>query len=471
MRESVKMSDFDEEPLSLESLFAFVNGDSVRDAEEEERDEAPVEQLEETAAEEPTEAPDEEPAETPDEEQVEMPTEALVEVAPVDEPVERSLDEPAPEAVEALEREPEAASSDGGSDLQVLEMIVRAPAAFVSPPAPSAPPDVEVAGTPSTPRGKHSSGKQSFERAFLGKHASGDEGEPLPVARKGKERVDLAPLLLDALTGDDQDSGAVRALIDERLEDLIQQRLDEVRTIAGVESSPHETGEQVEDDSPERGEQPAPASPEEKQVESSEPLSSVIFDEPPTSLQEGLREADVLHRRGFAFKTGLIAVSSVLVVGLFAFALFQLPHSDEEGQEAGENPPAVETDVEGADAPAPEAEAAKPTEEKDQSGSVTYRYLTATAAGEERHTTETVTFGRDGFCETSTLEVQLADAEAVEGFLSELERDFGSSCKESEAQGANARAVIDVSANKLDREGYEDALRVSVEDLTIVKKS
>ena len=184
-----------------------------------------------------------------------------------------------------------------------------------------------------------------------------------------------------------------------------------------------------------------------------------------------MREADALHRRGFAFKAGLIAASSVLVIGLFAFALVQLPRSDGEGQEPGENPPAVETDGGSGEVPAAETSAEKPTEERDQSGSVTYRYLTVTAAGEERRTTETVTFGKDGFCATSTLEVQLADAEAVDEFLSELERDFGSSCKEREAQGANARAVIDVSANKLDRERYEDALRVSVEDLTIVKKS
>lgn len=97
--------------------------------------------------------------------------------------------------------------------------------------------------------------------------------------------------------------------------------------------------------------------------------------------------------------------------------------------------------------------------------------MTTGADGDERPTTETVSFGGDGLCETSTLEVQLADDAAVEAFLQGLERDFGSSCKESEAQGANARAVIDVSANKLDREGYEDALRVSVEELTIVKKS
>ncbi|MFR4804843.1 MAG: hypothetical protein ACLT98_16935 [Eggerthellaceae bacterium] len=40
--------------------------------------------------------------------------------------------------------------------------------------------------------------------------------------------------------------------------------------------------------------------------------------------------------------------------------------------------------------------------------------------------------------ETSTLEVQLADDAAVERFC-RVGRDFGSSCKESEAQGANAR--------------------------------
>ena len=67
--------------------------------------------------------------------------------------------------------------------------------------------------------------------------------------------------------------------------------------------------------------------------------------------------------------------------------------------------------------------------------------------------------------------MQFADAQAAQAFLADLKQDYGSSLKEGEASGASAFAVVDVSANRLDREQYEDELRVSVEDLAIVRKT
>ena len=392
------MSGFDDEPLSLESLFAFVSGSSARadDAGGDVSEDA----AEEGAAEQPSDAP-----------QTEKGT---------------------------------GASVDEEGNLRILEMIVKAPTVF---------------------------------------------GLPAIQAATASESA-----LLGALAKVQSDPGEVRAIIDERLEQLIQQRLDEVhsavasapgdggaegaratppqlqvdaRLASAGDSERTESAKAAEDAIPEPAKAAGTALRQEKVArpagrsgeKSERKASSALFDEPPTSIKDGMREAEELHRRGFARKACLIVASGTLAAGLLAFAAFQLPRMSE-----GEGEPSIQSDAEPGKQP-------KPAEGKDLSGSVTYRYVTTGADGDERPTTETVSFGGDGLCETSTLEVQLADDAAVEAFLQGLERDFGSSCKESEAQGANARAVIDVSANKLDREGYEDALRVSVEELTIVKKS
>ena len=392
------MSGFDDEPLSLESLFAFVSGSSARadDAGGDVSEDA----AEEGAAEQPSDAP-----------QTEKGT---------------------------------GASVDEEGNLRILEMIVKAPTVF---------------------------------------------GLPAIQAATASESA-----LLGALAKVQSDPGEVRAIIDERLEQLIQQRLDEVRSAVasapgdggaeGARATPPqlqvdarlasagdsertESAKAAEDAVPEPAKAAGAALRQEKVAR-----PAGLFDEPPTSIKDGMREAEELHRRGFARKACLIVASGTLAAGLLAFAAFQLPRMSEGEGDAGEGSPAAEAVFEPSiQSDAEPGKQPKPAEGKDLSGSVTYRYVTTGADGDERPTTETVSFGGDGLCETSTLEVQLADDAAVEAFLQGLERDFGSSCKESEAQGANARAVIDVSANKLDREGYEDALRVSVEELTIVKKS
>ena len=196
-----------------------------------------------------------------------------------------------------------------------------------------------------------------------------------------------------------------------------------------------------------------------------------MFDELPSSIAEGMREADELHRRSFALKAGATAVGCALLATLLGFGAFQLSHLD-EGSSEGPSDQATQVDSgqrqqqrfgdDPADVPA--------EEDRDRSGTVVYRY-TMGGEGDERSVTETVAFGRDGLCETSSLEMQFADAQAAQAFLADLKQDYGSSLKEGEASGASAFAVVDVSANRLDREQYEDELRVSVEDLAIVRKT
>lgn len=108
---------------------------------------------------------------------------------------------------------------------------------------------------------------------------------------------------------------------------------------------------------------------------------------------------------------------------------------------------------------------------ENRSGTVVYRYVASSADGEGCTVIETVRFGRDGFCETSTMEASFAEESESEAFLEALRRDYGSAFQDGAAEGSTATATLDVSANKLDREAYEDALRDSVQDLSIVRKS
>lgn len=108
---------------------------------------------------------------------------------------------------------------------------------------------------------------------------------------------------------------------------------------------------------------------------------------------------------------------------------------------------------------------------EDRSGTVVYRYVMRVGKDESRTVTETVKFNSEGLCETSIMEATFADGEAAAAFLDTLSRSYASAYVDGTVDGATAVSTIDVSANELDREAYEDTLRTSVTDLSIVKKS
>ena len=108
---------------------------------------------------------------------------------------------------------------------------------------------------------------------------------------------------------------------------------------------------------------------------------------------------------------------------------------------------------------------------EDRSGTVVYRYVIQLESQDEHTVLETVRFGWDGCCETSEMEATFADESAAEAFLETLRRDYGPSFSGGSVLDSTVEATLDVSANKLDREAYEDALRDSVLDLSIVRKS
>lgn len=597
------MSGFDDESLSLESLFAFVNGPSAHSGKEDapkapepsqeivdgdaaacadasERAgraaEAAVERMDEAAC-----APEgEAPAIPPDapagddvvrdaggEGDAHVVDREPSAAEPVAEPMAEPEVEPTAEIAAEPATEPAVAPASApapaldGVDLGILALVASTPAGLASAPAPNAvdlslllnapEPGAHPAPEPAAPpapaserrpegvrtvagldaaverpeppvpsseanggraraeriepvRGKHAADHRALDRVPRGKHASDEKPAPVapvvPIEGSAGPAAAAAP---EAAAGTSAESPLSSASIDERLELLIQKRLDEIRESVDAAapsasmrppSAPAvDAASAPEREQPQKGRPAAEERPAKERLAKEQPvkeearkepggdekpdLSSEIFDEPPQSIREGMLKADELHKRTFVLKAGAIAAASLLCVGLAVFGASQIapmmeasddsttaPIEDDAG--ADDRTPPVE------DAPSADADQAKPKEEqRDLSGTVVYRYTTPDASGEERTTTETVAFGQDGLCVTSTLEVTLSDADAVEEFLSELERDYGPSYREGEAQGSNARVVLDVSANKLDRERYEDELRVSVEDLAIVKKS
>ena len=265
-----------------------------------------------------------------------------------------------------------------------------------------------------------------------------------------------------------------------------------------VDAHPRGSSE-ITQPTPEEGEAGAPADAE----------SSALFDEPPASITDSMREAETLHRRGFKLKVaagcvlGAVALAGTVFVVSQSSWLFDMLSSGPgvsaitEQNSGDDNQASHETETPDGDPVNKEVPVTKDgsttnkgtsddkgnsgssnpkgattsDDKRDLSGTVVYRYTTTSAADEQRTTTETVTFGRDGLCETSSLEVGFPDAAAAETFFADMQRDFGAAYREGAVDGSTVRATLDVSANKLDRESYEDQLRISVDDLVIVKKS
>lgn len=225
---------------------------------------------------------------------------------------------------------------------------------------------------------------------------------------------------------------------------------------------------------------------------------SPMFEERPQSIAEGMREGQREHYRFVRIKIACAAAGLLLLVALVLGAIASLAMQHDAGEGAQDE--AQTTSTTGTSSPArPEAESSvsdkpsgsgsnsseKPTDKpssnasssttkpstEDRSGTVAYRYVAEDDTEGDRTVTETVEFGKDGLCEKSLMEVEFASNEAAEAFAAGIRRDYGSAALSVEVDGTRVRAEIDASSNGLDREAYEDALRDSVRDLTILKKS
>lgn len=211
---------------------------------------------------------------------------------------------------------------------------------------------------------------------------------------------------------------------------------------------------------------------------------SPMFDERPQSIADNMKEVQQRHSRLMRIKIALGIVGALLLVALALAVAVQCsgpsdatdfaPHAQTTSSTAPDaadrqqsQPARNEKPDEGEGA----GQSAAPQQTEDKSGTVVYRYVTTDSAGDGHTVTETVSFAASGLCETSTMDVEFADGEGAQAFAEGLRRDYGSAARTVDVDGATVHAEIDVSSNGLDREAYEDALRESVRDLSIVKKS
>ena len=219
-----------------------------------------------------------------------------------------------------------------------------------------------------------------------------------------------------------------------------------------------------------------------------------MFDERPQSIAEGMREGQREHYRFVRIKIACGAAALLLLIALtlgFVASLSLQHGAEKDARDEVETastaepsaPARIEDEASVSDKPSESA--AKPSEKpagksssggpasstEDRSGTVTYRYVAPDESEGDRTVTETVEFGKDGLCEKSLMEVEFASSEAAEAFAADIRRDYGSAALSVEVDGTQVRAEVDTSSNGFDREAYEDALRDSVRDLTILKKS
>lgn len=205
---------------------------------------------------------------------------------------------------------------------------------------------------------------------------------------------------------------------------------------------------------------------------------SAMFDESPVSIADGMKHADKKRKRRRGI---IIAIVAVLVAAAAAVAFLvysgtlkldsiipgMAPSAEQSSAAQGSS---GSGQASSAAASSNRSSSSRSSSNADQSGTVIYEYTATTSDGVGYTVNDTVTFGADGKCQTTHMVVGFPDAAACDDFLANLERDYGSNYALDSHDGANATVTIDISSLKFDREEYEDALRYSVEDLTVLKK-
>lgn len=200
---------------------------------------------------------------------------------------------------------------------------------------------------------------------------------------------------------------------------------------------------------------------------------STIFDEPPISIAEGMKDADKSHSKGRRALIASLVLIIVALVGVLAFIgttgsipvpEFHITTVDNIGKgDSGTSSAAG--DGNGTTEGVVELEAVN-----NGAGSVTYRYTAETSSGVEYTVEEKTTFDDSGNCTFTTMNMQFPTEAAAKEFTDSLARDLGSKYSLDNLNGANATVTVDNSGLGLDRQSYENALRYSVDDLVILKK-
>ena len=200
---------------------------------------------------------------------------------------------------------------------------------------------------------------------------------------------------------------------------------------------------------------------------------STIFDEPPTPISEGMKDADKSRNKGRKLLIGSLVLIIVALVGVLAFIgttgtipvpEFHITTVDNIGKGGQTSPAGDSAD----DKAASDDDGVQPP--SNGAGTVTYRYTAKTASGVEYSVEEKTIFDDAGNCTFTTMAMQFPTEEAAKDFTDSLARDLGAKYTLDSLNGANATVTVDNSGLGLDRQSYENALRYSVDDLVILKK-
>ncbi|WP_165060526.1 hypothetical protein [Adlercreutzia sp. ZJ154] len=200
---------------------------------------------------------------------------------------------------------------------------------------------------------------------------------------------------------------------------------------------------------------------------------SSLFDEAPVSIADGMKKADKKRKRRRSIIIAVVAVL-VLAAAVVAFLIYSgtlkldaiVPTASSSQQSSAQ----ISSSQNSNGAASSGLSSSKSSSNADQSGTVIYEYTATTSDGISYTVNDTVTFNAEGKCQTTKMVLGFPDEASCSDFLSNLQRDYGSAYSLDSQNGANATVTIDISSLKFDREEYEDALRYSVEDLTVLKK-
>lgn len=413
------------------------------------------------------------------------------------EPVAKPVPDPA--SKHASDSRPVSAGGSDGVKCVMTDQAARAKASADSEMAP-------------VRKGKHANGRVK-ERAFGGKHAARATQETLakpadetPSRKRVIASASAAPALEASPTPAVATASAPATLVAETAPGVVPAPTPEADPAPNPNPTPATTPSPRSKDSrlarlnalsrkleseiiaaSDLDEQPAEASTEREfslpEWSKSGEQASPMFEERPHSISEGMKEGMLEHCRIVRIKIAAGIVASLLLVALVLGAATQCSGPGDAGDAPQAAPVETSSSSEASDPGAGQpgrsegqAESAgqkdaPSTPSEDRSGTVVYRFVTTDAAGNGQTVTESVHFGANGLCETSAMEVEFGGAEEAEAFAESVRRDYGSAVRVVEVDGTNVHAEIDASMNRLDREAYEDALRSSVRDLAIVKKS
>lgn len=201
---------------------------------------------------------------------------------------------------------------------------------------------------------------------------------------------------------------------------------------------------------------------------------STIFDEPPISIAEGMKDAEKSHMKGRKLIIIVLLAVIAVLVGAFVFLGSQGDITIPEISITTTNPNATGTgsgsSSSDSNGPTQEAVGGDDGSSGSGAGSVTYRYTAKTPAGVEYSVEESTTFDAQGKCTFTTMKMQFPSESAAKEYTDSLARDLGTKYTLDSLNGANATVTVDNSGLGLNREDYENALRYSVDDLVILKK-